>query len=719
MGIGFLAPAFLAALAALTVPLLLHLRHRDRNKPTRFPSFMFLERLTIRTESRQRLTDWPLLLLRLLALSLVVFAFARPLLKDRKLAGDAGNARVVVIMLDRSESMGYEGVWPRALDSARAIIDRLDSRDRVALIAYDDAAEVLSRLTEDHASVRGMLTAVRPLNRGTRLAPALRTARQVLLDAPFDVSEVVVVSDLQRSSAVGIAGVEFPSGVAVRGIAVGNDNWTNSAIRAVDARRVSEGGRQMLAVKARVESHGLSDTRALTASLTINGREAASMPATLRHEGETVITFAPVPAPDAAVALRVALSPADSLAADDTLFAVVPRDDALRVAMIAASGASASEDFYVEQALSIGNTPAMKVERLTNAPSTASALANTAVVMFNDVAPELNPALARWLEDGGGVVLAAGRRLAAEKNALPGYAGIRYSGLAERIGDRGGALRDIQVEQALFAPFREVPEALAAVRAWRYPRGDASPGAQVLAKFDDGLPAVLEQQIGLGRAVTINIPLDKQYGDFPLQPAFLPFMRQLIMHASGRDAAPLWHATGGNWALPATLRDPVVQSPSGELIRPEADSAGAAIPLSDAGFYSAYSERASGEPGALLAVNVPSSESELTPVDTAELLLGVRTAVPSAEGDAAGNVDAASTVEEMERRQNPWRLLLLAAVLVLFGETFLSTRGNRSVARHIVGRTAAGAEGKNLPADLHASGSAAGTARSSISSKEL
>lgn len=719
MGIGFLAPAFLAALAALTVPLLLHLRHRDRNRPMRFPSFMFLEQLTIRTESRQRLTDWPLLLLRLLALSLVVFAFARPLLKDRKLAGEASNTKVVVIMLDRSESMGYEGVWPRALDSARAIIDRLDNRDRVALIAYDDAAEVLSRLTEDHASVRGMLTAVKPLNRGTRLAPALRTARQVLLDAPFDASEVVVISDLQRSSAVGIAGVEFPSGVAVRGVAVGNDNWTNSAIRAVDATRVSEGGRQMLAVKARVESHGLGDTRAISASLTINGREAASMPATLRHEGETVITFTPVPAPDAAVALQLALSPADSLAADDTLFAVVPRDDALRVALIAAPGASASEDFYVEQALSIGNTPPMKVERLNSAPSTASALANIAVVMFNDVAPELNPALGKWLEDGGGIVLTAGRRLAAEKNALPGYAGIRYSGLAEPIGDRGGALRDIQVEHALFAPFREVPEALAAVHAWRYPRGDASPGAQVLAKFDDGVPAVLEQRIGLGRAITINIPLGNQYGDFPLQPAFLPFMRQLIMHTSGRDAAPLWHTTGGNWALPANLKNPVVQSPSGELIRPEADSAGAAVALSDAGFYGAYSDRASGEPGALLAVNVPSSESELTPVDTAELLLGVRTAAPSAEGDASGNGNAASTVEEMERRQNPWRLLLLAALLVLFGETFLSTRGNRGVARHIVGRTAAGRGDENQPANLRASGSAASTARSSISSKEL
>ena len=63
----FLVPAFLAGIAALMVPVLLHLRHRDKDTPLRFPSLMFLERLPIRTAERRRITDWPLLLLRALA----------------------------------------------------------------------------------------------------------------------------------------------------------------------------------------------------------------------------------------------------------------------------------------------------------------------------------------------------------------------------------------------------------------------------------------------------------------------------------------------------------------------------------------------------------------------------------------------------------------------------------------------------------------------------
>src|SRR5204863_4347081 len=76
---GFLVPAFLAGFAAVVVPIVLHLRHRDKDTPHRFPSLMFVERLPIRTAQRRRITDWPLLLLRALAIVLLVLAFARPL----------------------------------------------------------------------------------------------------------------------------------------------------------------------------------------------------------------------------------------------------------------------------------------------------------------------------------------------------------------------------------------------------------------------------------------------------------------------------------------------------------------------------------------------------------------------------------------------------------------------------------------------------------------
>jgi hypothetical protein len=177
----------------------------------------------------------------------------------------------------------------------------------------------------------------------------------------------------------------------------------------------------------------------------------------------------------------------------------------------------------------------------------------------------------------------------------------------------------------------------------------------------------------------LTLPLDNNAGDFPLQPAFLPFVRQLVLHASGRDVIPLWRTTAERWALPGTIADPVVEAPDKSLVRPVVDSLGAAIPLPDAGIYRAFRGKAGGEAAAVLAVNVPNSESLLTPMDTTELLLGVRTGSDSVGSESAG----AQTDEEIERKQSPWRVLLALAFAALIIETIVATRGRRGTARRV------------------------------------
>src|ERR1700712_3028763 len=108
----FLVPAILAGLAAISIPLVLHLRRREREKPMRFPSLMFLQRIRISTARRRRITDIPLLLLRALIVALAVLAFARPVWHSRQAVAASATARRVVLLVDRSMSMSHIGVWP-------------------------------------------------------------------------------------------------------------------------------------------------------------------------------------------------------------------------------------------------------------------------------------------------------------------------------------------------------------------------------------------------------------------------------------------------------------------------------------------------------------------------------------------------------------------------------------------------------------------------------
>ncbi len=678
MGLGFLVPAFLAGLAALVIPLLVHLRHRDKDKPYRFPSLMFLEQLPIRTSQRQRVTDWPLLLLRALAVALLALAFARPVFTSRASAAGDTRARAVVIALDRSLSMGHTAIWPAALDSARAIVGGLGAKDRVGIVFFDDAAEVAQRMTDDKAAATAVLASAKTTPRGTRFAPAIRTARQMLLEAPFAAAEIVLISDLQRAGTTGVAGLDLPAGVTLRAVAIAPTSRANSTIRAVEARRVNENDRSMLAVKARVLSRELGAPRAVKATLTLSGREAGSQTLTLVPDGESVVTFPPVAAPAGAVNGTVTLEH-DALAADDGFAFVVPREDVLRVALVLPDDAETDETLFLERAVAIGRAPEVRIDRLRVSAVTSTVLQDHAVVFFWDTAPteSARTLLAAYLAKGGGVVMLAGRRVAAA-GSLTEPMPAKVSGMSDRLADRGGSLRDLRFEHALFAPFRELDDAFSGTRLLRYARLDAPRDADILARFDDGLPAVMERRVGLGRVVALAVPLDARNGDLPLQPAFLPFVRQLLLHTSGRDAVPLWRTTAESWALPDSIQDPVVRTPDGSLLRPQGDSLGRAVPMADAGLYSAFAGSVTGAPVAEAAVNVPPGESDLTPIDPKELLLGVRESAPS----AAAAVEA-PTPTELERRQNPWRVLLIIVALALVGETFMATRGWRAIARRI------------------------------------
>src|SRR5262245_21238939 len=103
----FLAPLFAVGLAALAIPILVHLVHKERKETTLFPSLMFLLRTPYQHSPRQRIRDCLLFMTRAMVFILLVAAFARPVFDrppDAAVAAATG-VREVVVLLDRSFSM--------------------------------------------------------------------------------------------------------------------------------------------------------------------------------------------------------------------------------------------------------------------------------------------------------------------------------------------------------------------------------------------------------------------------------------------------------------------------------------------------------------------------------------------------------------------------------------------------------------------------------------
>src|SRR5204863_3345826 len=158
----FLTPAFLVALGALAVPVLIHLIQRERKRVIQFPSLMFLQRIPYQSVRRRRIRHWLLLAMRAAALALLVVAFARPFLPQGAVAAAAlGGAREVVIMLDNSASMGYGDHWDKARASARRVVDGLSAGDRGTLILFGRNAEERVRATSDRPGLIAAINAAK------------------------------------------------------------------------------------------------------------------------------------------------------------------------------------------------------------------------------------------------------------------------------------------------------------------------------------------------------------------------------------------------------------------------------------------------------------------------------------------------------------------------------------------------------------------------------
>src|SRR5687768_1820152 len=90
--------------AAIALPIVIHWLTRPRPVTMPLSTLRFVREAVQQRRARHRLRDWLILLLRALAVALLAWAFARPLLGSKPLMADAPGDAVRLVILDRSQS---------------------------------------------------------------------------------------------------------------------------------------------------------------------------------------------------------------------------------------------------------------------------------------------------------------------------------------------------------------------------------------------------------------------------------------------------------------------------------------------------------------------------------------------------------------------------------------------------------------------------------------
>ena len=233
----------------------------------------------------------------------------------------------------------------------------------------------------------------------------------------------------------------------------------------------------------------------------------------------------------------------DCYAADDACYFTIPVRPTARVLCVngvPSPQPADRETFYLASALApkASGTGDQAVSGIDVRTRDADGLADeilfqydvTVLANVKSLDEKMRKKIAAYLRDGRSVLVFLGDQCEpADCNAwgfLPGTLGEKKQG--EFV-----VLAEVDYEHPFLRPFADPAYGdLRAFGAYGYVALDIArdPAARVLAKFQNGWPAIVEKKIGEGRVIVCTTSAHTAWSKWPLEPAFVPFVQQMARY---------------------------------------------------------------------------------------------------------------------------------------------------------------------------------------------
>ena len=697
----FLNPFALLALAAVAVPLFLHLFNLRQPTTVEFSSLDFVKELQESAVQRVRIKEWLLLALRMLAIACLVMAFAQPTLTGN-LAGVGASVRTAHgLVVDNSLSMEVDSEQGgSALDQARrrgqGVLRTVDEGDEVMVWPTARAGEGQPSLGTNVGVAREALATLAPRPGAAPLARSVGQAAAALAESSAPRKVVYVAGDLQRSTLGDSVATQVPAGVQVRLLPVGTREPANVGVQDVSVTsRIAEVG-QPVQIEATLVNHGGETLRNYVASAYLAGQRVAQATTMLEPGLETTVSFTVTPQERGWLKGAV-VTEDDDFPVDDRHHFTLNVPEERRVLVVRGEG---QQTRYVDLALSSEMTADRIAFRTASTEETA--LASTELGSYDAVilvgprslsSGEVD-ALTRYVERGGGVLLFPSEQAqpstyspllgAMNAGAVQGFSGSPDGAqsvasfervdlehpLFEGVFNQERRRRDAEVEQ---------PEIYYTMNL--RPSGRAG---QTLIELSNGVPFLHEVRHGGGVVLVTAVAPTPRWSDLPVRGLFIPLLYRSVYYLSAGASVSGEQLVAGE---PGELR--ITGLPPGTALRlvgPE----GAEVAPEQRNLFGATLLRVSRTldvPGVYdvqagerlvrrVAVNIDPAESDLrtaTP-DSAAATLQSTLGAPVQSLSGAEEADVAETIRTQRAGTEIWNLFLLLALLFLVAEMLVASQ---------------------------------------------
>ena len=656
---GFLAPWALAGLAAVGLPVWLHLLKKHKSKPLPFSSLMFFERRTQSSIKHRRLQYLLLFALRTAVIALLALAFARPFLSSR-VAALAGGPKLTVLAVDNSFSMRDDHRLARARQEAEQAAAKLRAGDKLEVLAFGSQVHVMG----DSAAA---IQTIQPDDSRSSYAELARALHSIAQSAHMPV-EAHLFSDMQKSSLpANFADLRLGGDVKWVLHPVADRRTANFAVENVNAPRRIYGARKAR-VQATIVGYGTAEaTRRV--SLLLNGREAGSQSVDVPADGRASVEFPSVDVPFGMNRGEVRIDSGDNLPDDDRFYFSIESAEPRRVLFVH-EARNPRDALYFRTALDAAADAAYDLDVVPAEQTAHLDPHKYAFVVLSDVAslpPVFEEALRGYVHAGGSLLIALGRE-SAQSTRVP------VSG--EKINDTRYFTREGDRFQAV-AWLDEGHPSIRNAQHWDdvkfYQAVRIDPGAaRVAARLGDDMPLLLDQPLGEGRVLIFTSTFDNISNDFPLHASFVPFVERTANYLSRQEEGAPNYTVGAY----LELRQARQQGAAVEVLDPQGHRAltlqeaarAQSMPLLMAGFYDV--KRPSGR-HELVAVNTDRHESDLAMIGADTLALWQNTV------QGQNRAVEAQAGESAPRPAELWWYVLVAVLVLAIAESWL---GNRHLA---------------------------------------
>lgn len=371
----FLAPWAFGFLGLVPVIVALYLL-KVKRRAVAVSTLMFWQRVLVENRRRalfHRLRRLFSLLLHLLIFTLILLALARPELSGSRRTGSAAATVLILDTRARMQAVGSDGVsfFERARRELAAEARRADAGHEFALLTSDAAARVAAPFTGDEKSLQSAIARLQPADAAGELDGALRLADS-LLAARSGEKSIVVFTDRPFEK-------NRPPAASVVCVVVG-ERRDNVAITRFSARPVLNSP-QTSAVFLELRNFGAKPVRG-NVELYFDETLLDVKPFDLAPGARRAETFSLLPpiGKNSRGWLRARLDISDSLALDNTAYAVLPRPAVKRVLLVTRG------NWFLENLLAAD--PLAKWELLAPEAFRPAMAAGFDAVIFDDALPE-------------------------------------------------------------------------------------------------------------------------------------------------------------------------------------------------------------------------------------------------------------------------------------------------------------------------------------------